>query len=490
MFRAGLMFLLLGGLSWSQTPFRLSLSEPVRNLDPHRLRTSSGQYLSQQLYRHFYRLDEKNRFVPELGDHCQKKKRKWICTLKRTSKWSDGRPLTAEDFVLSYRRILTLPSPRADLLSGIQNATEILDGKKTPDQLGARALNAHQLEITWAKPELAHETVLMSPLLVPLPQGEFRALVQSGPYRLAEQDLNRVLLQPNPFYFRKKDRPPVEWVLLEENLALEAYRRGELDFVRRVATAMIPSLDADPGFRRVSFFRLDALLFSQSLEKKPELRRALVSSLDYKALQDLFHSPHRPGCWGVPLEFYEGPELCLNSDPGQVAKVPRPEKLTFVYSSLGGDDHRRLAEWLQSQWKEKLELTLKVQGLENKVYLERLKTQPPDIFRRGLSPENPSCWGALASFTTGHPDNLTAFSNPTFDRWVNGLAAQPPAQQKKTCRRALELLLKSNLVIPTGRFGYAQLLRPGWQNVRVNVLNHLDLSELSKKPTESKTFSK
>ncbi len=486
MIRLFLGVLLCGGLGWSQTPFHLSLTSPPRDLDPHHLRASSGQYLSQQLFRHFYRLSEDNEFVPELGERCIKKPKKWTCHLKKNLKWSNGQPITAEDFVLSYRRILTRPSPRADLLAPIANAQDILNKKKPASALGVKAVNPHTLEIQWEVAGSDYEYILMSPVLVPLPEGDFKPHENRGPYKLTQITSRQVVLEPNEHYHKKNDRPPLHWLLYEDTLAIQAYRQNQLDFLRRITTSMIPTFQRQPGFRWTPVNRLDSLVMGPSLLKDQELRRKLIASLDYQEMQSLYHSPHRPGCFGMPLDLYEGDEICYH-EPAP-AKENLDRSLSFIYSALGGEDHRRLSEWLQSQWRTKLGIKLQVKGLENKIFLQQIASSPPDIYRKGLSPENPTCHGSLEIFTSKHPDNFLKFQNPRFDELVGKLSQGDSKSQKKICREALLILKESELLIPTGRLSFAMAVHPQWNHVRINSLNHLDLSELSMSaPVSGKT---
>lgn len=470
--------LLLGGLSLAQTPFRLSITEPPKQLDPHRARSSSGQYLSQQLYRNFYRFDEKNNYVSELGETCLKYSSRWVCILKKNLKWSDGSPLVAEDFVKSFQRILTLPSPRADLLFGILNAQAVHDKKMSAEKLGIKALSPTRLEINFEKGYAPQEFILMSPLLVPLPQGEHKEGVASGPYKIKTLTPTKILLEPNSFYFKKTNRPPVELLLYEENLALEAFNKKEIDLLRRVPTALIPTYKDKPDFLWVDVVRLDAIIMGPALFEKPELRKILAESLNYDSMQKLYNSPYRPGCMGLPPSFYQGQEICYQGNQ-KFENGDSQIKLHYTYSTQGGDDHRRLAEWLQNQWKVNGKIDVSVQGLENKIFLEKIETHPSELYRKGLSPENPTCYGAVEVFHSKHPDNFLQLTDPKFDNLVLKLSKNPT--DKKLCRTALEYLLKAYRMIPTGRISFAYRINPEWKNVRINALNHLDLSELSKK---------
>jgi len=469
-------------LKASQTSeiFRISLSDIPKTLDPHRLRTSSGSFLTQQLYRPFFIYDDKKSYVPELGEACVKTALKWTCTIKKDLKWSDGSALTSLDFVLSIRRALTLPSPRADLLFNLENAKEVFEQKKKPEQLGIRVIDSRTFELKWLKDSPDNDLVLMSPLFVPLPDGLYKKAVFSGPYQLSDQNNQRLLLSPNRLYFKKNSRPPIEFQVFEENLAVKAYEKKQLELLRRVPTAQIPQFKSRPDFHWQSVLRLDSIAFGPELKDNFELRKNLTESLNFEELQTLFHSPGKIGCPGLSHEM--SAPLCYKGKNTKILAFKSPKNLTFAYSTLGGDDHRRLAEWLQSQWQKKLNLNLSIRPLENKVFLNLLETNPPALFRRGLNLEAPTCFSALNLFTTGHPDNFIQFQNKKYDELVQKLSISNRKQQRKLCTQALKILMDSYVLIPTGRIHFAIMVSPQWSGWRLNELNHLDLSELKALP--------
>ncbi len=454
----------------NKKPFRISLSEIPKSLDPHSLRTSSGQYVSQQLFRNFYRLNSKNENVPELGESCKKMKSKWICTVHKNAKWSDGTSITATDFVESYKRILSKPAPRSDLLLNMRNS------KSDIKNIGLKVLSDKKFEIEWEKDQLGDEFILMSPLFVPLPNGEFKKNVFSGPFQIDQISTFKIEMSRNPHYFRQQtDSLKIHWLLMDESLTAQAFEKKELDFLRRVPTALIGQMRSRPEFFDSPVLRMDALFFGPSLKDDFKFREAVTRGLDYSQMQILFNSKTRPGCAGVPLDFYEGPEICYETQKiGTFADAPK--NLSYLYSSLGGEDHRRLAEWLQNQFQNLFQTKLQVRGFENKIFLDKIKSAPPALFRRGLSPENPTCYGILESFQSGHPDNLSQIQSPEFDQILAKLkVAKNP---KKLCREALVYLLDQKLMIPTGRIYFSYMMQINFEGLELNLLNHMDLSKL------------
>ena len=68
----------------------------------------------------------------------------------RKSKWNDGTPVTAKDFVYSWRRTVDpkTASQYAYLFEGIKNAMDIQNGKKKPETLGIKAVGDYKLVVT------------------------------------------------------------------------------------------------------------------------------------------------------------------------------------------------------------------------------------------------------------------------------------------------------------------------------------------------------
>ncbi|MFN8846914.1 MAG: ABC transporter substrate-binding protein [Bdellovibrionales bacterium] len=495
-----LNFFLLFGAAVQAAPFRISLNEVPRNWDPHEQRSSSGGYLLQQLYRNFYKLGSDGKITGDLGEGCTPQNKKWLCKIKDNSKWSDGSAITAQDFQKSWLRVLTRPAPRANLLFSIKNAEDIFKKQKPLEALGLQVLDEKTFSIEWTDPNRPDPTLLLSPLFVPVKNGEWKKnTFFSGPYIIKTVTSTQIELLNNIHYPISHPRPEVHFILLDESLMVQAFIKNQLDFVRRVPTSQIPQFKKDPRFLQVETLRFDSLFFGPQLKNEEPLRKNLITTLNYKELQSLLNSESLPGCVGLPLSFYSGPELCVtsttpnsqnsiqtpqNSDPKKTKPAAKLKKYDFLYSALGGEDHRRLSEWLQSQWSNLIQL--EVRGMENKIFLSRLQQQRPALFRRGISPEFPSCSSLLKIFQTTSSDNISEIKDAKIDQALNELQNSedllkgPHAKSQKLCRKTLELILNQNQSIPTGRIFMSFLLNPNWKGVEINSLNHLNLSLLKK----------
>ena len=137
----------------------------------------------------------------------------WTFTL-RDAQWSDGAPVTAEDFAFAFRR---LEDPKtaavyAYLFYLIKGAQAINEGKANPDALGVRALDAHTFQITLNHPAPYLPQMLMHQIVLPVPEhvvqrwGEAWVqpahMVTNGAYTLTSWLLGgRIVLQKNPRFY-------------------------------------------------------------------------------------------------------------------------------------------------------------------------------------------------------------------------------------------------------------------------------------------------
>ena len=179
----------------------------------------------------------------------------WTFTLRPNLHWSNGDPLTAEDFVYSLRRQVD-PAVAADnafLLDSIVNATAINNGaEKDLTKLGVEAPDPRTLRITLQAPNLALPAILVS--MRPAHRASVEAfgrdafkpghLVSNGAYQLVEwQPQARLIVARNPQYWDAAnvhiDR--VEFYPIEDpNEELKRYRAGEIDITNTVPNEQIP----------------------------------------------------------------------------------------------------------------------------------------------------------------------------------------------------------------------------------------------------------
>ena len=146
--------------------------EPA-SLDPAKAVGLPEIQVIRDLFEGLVNQDAKGNLVPGVATRWQSNdNRVWTFTLRDNARWSDGTPVTAEDFVYSWQRLVDpkTASPYASYpqYGHIVNVDDIIDGKKAPSELGVKAIDDHTLEVTLSEPVPYFYKLLVNPAMSPV----------------------------------------------------------------------------------------------------------------------------------------------------------------------------------------------------------------------------------------------------------------------------------------------------------------------------------
>ena len=462
------------------------ISEPS-SLDPQKQKSASSNYLMGNLFRNIYKYEDEKGLISDLGESCSRSKMILTCKIKKNLQWSDGTPLTSEDFLRTYKKILNPDSliPRADLLFKIKNAQGIFKQQKKPETLGITNPDPWTLKFEFEEVDSEFEYNLANFILAPT---KVDLNVFSGPYKIKEwKKGEKIILEPNFFYKAgHPNRPPVEYLFISEDaVALQLYEKNELQFLRRLPTIFIPKYKTRKDFHWIPVIRLDYVGFGPELSTPNHegLRKAFIYSLNYPELQKIFLSEGRPGCIGLPDSWFPVKAPCYDFDLKKVKHAKKTKAYTFQFSALGGEDHKRGTEWMQDQWQKNAGLTVHLEAKENKVFLAGLQKEPPALFRKGTPLDKPTCLSALSTFSMKNPENYIRFQSLELEKNLDLMEGSAvPEIKKKLCLRGIDLLINQHVMIPMGPIHFSTLVKPTFLGWKINQMNQLDLSDLHFQP--------
>ncbi|KFC10052.1 periplasmic murein peptide-binding protein [Trabulsiella guamensis ATCC 49490] len=233
-------------LAEKQTLVRHIKDEPA-TLDPAKAVGLPEIQVIRDLYEGLVNQDEKGNIIPGVATKWQTNdNRVWTFTLRDDAKWSDGTPVTAQDFVYSWQRLVdpktTSPFAWFAALAGINNAQNVIDGKVTPEKLGVTAINPHTLRIQLDKPLPWFAKLTASFAFYPVQKAAVEGdknwtragrLVGNGAYVLKDRVVNEKLdLVPNTHYWDNA-RTVIKQVTFvpinQESAATKRYQAGDID---------------------------------------------------------------------------------------------------------------------------------------------------------------------------------------------------------------------------------------------------------------------
>jgi oligopeptide transport system substrate-binding protein len=225
----------------------------------------------------------------------------WTFHLRRNARWSDGEPVTAEDYVFGLQRLLDPKTAAiyAYLAYVVKGAAPISEGKAPPESLGAKALDPYTLQLTLEHPApylpelLKHQSFYPAPKHAVLKYGDGWVVpgryVSNGPYTLTAWRLgDHITLAKNPRYYDAAhvclDR--VDYFATPDAIAAERrVQRGELDATRLFQSSRIDRLRrAMPGYVHVHTALSTSYLSLNTRDVKAfqdiRVRRALSEAID------------------------------------------------------------------------------------------------------------------------------------------------------------------------------------------------------------------
>ena len=404
--------------------------------------------------------------------------------LRTTAKWSNGDPITAQDFVASYRRMLTpsLGAEYAYKLHHVVGAEAYNKGElKDFTQVGFAAPDAHTLRITLKHraPFLIEAMKHYSWFPVHIPTVEKfgglarkgsawtrpENLVGNGPFVLKEWRPNqRIVVTRSPTYWDRATVKletinflPTESIDTEERM----FRTGQLDRTNELPNAKIATYQRDyaASYRQDPYFGV--YFYRLNVTKAPlndkRVRRALALAIDRESLvRNVTRGGQQPAynfCPPSPLftsnariegDLAEAKRLLAEAGFPGGKGFP---KVDILYNT--SENHRAIAEAIQQMWRTRLGVEIGLANQEWKVYLDSQDTLNYDLCRAGWIADYTDPNTFMDLWVTGGGNNDTGWSNASYDALVRESLAAGSEAERLAIYQKLEKILADELpVIP------------------------------------------
>ena len=405
-------------------------------------------------------------------------------TLREGISWSDGKPVTADDFVFAFRRLMNpeAAATYAYLQYPIKNAEAINNGDLTDmNQLGVKAINDTTLEITLESPTPYFLGALTHYTAYPLPQHvieengddwvKIGTIVTNGPYTPIEWvPGSHVTTTKNEAYY---DAANIKidgvkfYVLEDESAALKRYRAGEFDILTEFPTDQFDWMQENlPGQAQVAPFA--GLYYYVVNHNKPpfdnaDVRQALSMSINREVI-----GPQILGTGEIPAYSWVPPGMANYGDPYTVSwkDLPYNEKLeqakTLLESAGFGTDnplklqlryntnenHKRIAVAIASMWKP-LGVEVELYNTETKVHYDEIQRGVLEVARAGWLADYNDADNFLNLLKSTVQYNYGRYNSAAFDELIDKAnASNDPAARADMLRQAEKIALDESAAFP------------------------------------------
>lgn len=421
----------------------------------------------------------------------------WTFTLRKTARWSNGEPVTAGDFVYSWRRLVD-PKTGSTFawfaaLAGIKNADAITKGEMTPDKLGVTALDDHRLQVTLDKPLPWFVSLTANFALYPVPEKTVEQkgsdwvqpgnLVGNGAYSLQQRVVNeKLVLTRNKHYWNdsKTVLNQVTFVPInEESSATKRYRANDIDITESFPKNMYAMLKKSLPGEVYTPDQLGTYYYAFNTTKGPtadvRVRKALSWSIDRKIIAEKVLGTGEKPAWhftadvtagfkGKPGFLQQHTQQELNAQAKALLAAAgygpnHPLDLTLLYNS--SENNQKIAIAVASMWKKNLGVTVKLQNQEWKTYIDSRNSGNFDVIRASWVGDYNEPSTFLSLLTSTHSGNIAKFRNADYDAVIEKASRETDAARRNDdYNRAEQILADEVPVAPIYQYTNGRLIKP------------------------------
>ncbi len=434
----------------------------------------------------------------------------WTFYLRKDAKWSDGKPITANDFVYSWKRLLSLDEKSAYgfMLFNIKNAELYNTKKAKAEDVGVRAIDEYTLEVTMEKPTPYFYKQIALTALRPVPQAAIEKfgkdwtkpenIVTSGAFKLKEfSPKNQIVVERNPQFWNNADTKLEKIVFISYDKVpagseypektFKRYESGETDAVM-ITSEPDESIKKRADFSLIKRNGTEFLYINTSIKPFNDfrVRRAFSLAINREKMKEKKLSqfptdsflPEIKGYENAKGGFYEPDEARrLLSGAGYPQGLNFPE-IEYIYNT--NERNRDIAEFVQAQWKAELNVKVKLVNLEFREFLKKINALDYNgIARGGWIGDFDDPYNFLSSLYFEKNGYGTGWTDKKYAELVEKANLESDeAKRFKLLNEAENYLLQQQPVIPLAVKAGGFLCQPYVKNLSPNPLGFINWREV------------
>jgi oligopeptide transport system substrate-binding protein len=484
-------------LATTQEIVRHIKDEPA-SLDPMKAVGLPEIQVMRDLFEGLTNQDAQGNIVPGVAQSWSSNDNKtWIFNLRKDARWSNGDPVTAQDFVYSWQRLVdpknSSPSAWFATLSGIENAEAITKGQMSADKLGVSALDGNRLKVTLSRPVPWFPSMVANAAFFPVPEkviaqdGEGWTapgkLVGNGAYQLQDRVVNeKIVLIRNSHYWDDAHSVLTKVTFIpinEESSATKRYRAGDIDITESFPKNMYALLKKELPGQVYTPDQLGTYYYAFNTEKGPtadiRVRKALTWTIDRRIIAEKVLGTGEKPAWRFTPDVTAGftPQKSfmqqhsqqeLNAQAKSLLTAAgygpgKPLHLTLLYNT--SESHQKIAIAVASMWKKNLGVDVTLQNQEWKTYIDSRNSGNFDVIRASWVGDYNEPSTFLSLLTSSHSGNIARFHNADYDAVLTKASNETSAQARnQDYNRAEQILAEQAPIAPIYQYTNGRLIKP------------------------------
>ncbi len=497
--------------------FRLSFPYDANTLDPRKNSDYVGSTVHFMLFEGLTRMTPNSTHELAIADSISisEDKKVYRFHLKPTF-WSDGTPLTADDFVFSWKSLLdpSFPAPNAHLFYPIKNAEKIKLGDLPLDQLGVRALDPYILEVTLEVPTPYFLDLTSFCPFFPVPSHTVKKntkwadnisshFVTNGPFILKKwAPMNEYIFGKNEKYWDSDSvhLDEIHVTILDNELTgLGLFENDELDFYgayNSIPSDSILKLQKEEKLITQPFGATTFLTFNlaDSIFKNKNMRKAFSLPINRLSLIENITQCNETVALGAippllkPLSsksFFQDHEI----EAGKFHLKAGLDELELTKGDLGGitllypsnGTYRRLAQAIQEEWRKAFGISVKLEESEFKITLDKFQRRDYQIGLNAWLVQYNDQMNILDRFKLkSNLKNYPGFQNEKYTTLLDESAfAETPEKRFEILEAAEELITEENPFTPLYHWNCIYLLQDRIHGFFISPIGSIHLNYIT-----------
>ncbi|CDH04608.1 oligopeptide transport protein (ABC superfamily,peri_bind) [Xenorhabdus bovienii str. oregonense] len=486
-------------LAEKQVLVRNNGSEP-QSLDPHKIEGVPESNIARDLFEGIVINGSNGEILPGVATHWENQDFKvWTFHLRKDAKWSNGDPVTAQDFVYSWRRLAdpNTASPYASYLqyAHILNVDDVIKGKQKTESLGVKALDDHTFQVTLSEPVPYLVRLLIHSTMSPVHRATVekygdrwtqpKNFVGNGAYKLKSWNINeRLVFERSPTYWDNKNTIIDQVTFLpisSEVTDVNRYRSGEIDITySNLPIELFQKLKKEiPDQLRVNPY-LCTYFYEINNQKPPfndpRVRTALKLGMDRDLITNKVKAQGDTPAYGwVPpyiADFKdEKPDWYTKLNQQQRNEEAKkllveagfskdnPLKISLLYNT--SDLHKKMAIAAAAIWKKNIGVEVSLENQEWKTFLDTRHQGNYDIARAGWCADYNEPTTFLNVKLSYSSNNTAHYKSEEFDALMKeALKVKTDAERAEIYKQANALIDKDSAVVPLYYYVSTRLVKP------------------------------
>lgn len=500
-------------------------SEPG-SLDPALAQGTHESWILENVFEGLMTFDENGELVPGMAESYEISEDGLTYTFKIRDgvTWSNGDPVTAEDFEYTWKRALDpeLAADYAHILYYIKGAQAYNSGEGSRDDVAVKALDEKTLEVTLEAPTAYFLELTAFYTYFPVNKNVVESNpdwakdpethVSNGPFKLVRWDHNaKIVLEKNESYYNadKIKLDGIELDIIEDqNTAWQKYEGGEYHILVDVPTSVVAQLKAQNDPQLNIGNQIGTYYYNVNPDVKPfnnaKVRQALSMAIDREIItENITQGGQIPAEGVVPYglkdengnEFRDGVGSLVEYDPDKAKQLFEEglaeEGMTleefnsgqFVILYNTSESHKKIAQAVQEMWRTTLGIEIGLENVEFQVKLDREKAGDYQISRGGWIGDYMDPMTILDLWWSESAFNDVKYNNEEYDKLIaESKATDDQNIRMENLRNAEKMIMEDMAVIPIYFYTQPYVVKENvsgitYVPVRYPMITYADIAE-------------